>query len=84
MTHDQLATIISGLLFSCSVNVVSDTNKEYQKKLYELAKLFLTAKPDIKLENVQFVEEENYEDEFSADILKHFQGNIEVVEMVEV
>jgi len=84
MTEKQLSTIISGLLFSCSINVVSETNKEYQKELYELAKLLRSLKPDIKLENVQFVEEENYEDDFSVQIKKDFEGNIEVVEMIEV
>lgn len=84
MTEKQLSTIISGLLFSCSINVVSETNKEYQKELYDLAKLLRGLKPDIKLENVQFVEEENYEDDFSIQIKKDFEGNIEVVEMIEV
>jgi len=83
MTERQLSTIISGLLFSCSVNIVSETSKEYQRELYELAKLLLTIKPDIKLESVQFLEEENYEDEFSKDILTTFEGNIEVVEMIK-
>jgi len=84
ISERQLATIISGLLFSCSVNIVSETNKEYQKELYAMAKTLKEKKPDIKLEQIQYVDEENYKDEFSEEIKKDFDGNIEVVEFSKV
>jgi hypothetical protein len=79
MTERQLATIISGLLFSCSVNVVCEQNKQYQKELYKIAKSLRTIKPDIQLPSVNFIEEDAYEDEISSQIIKDFEGNIEVV-----
>lgn len=79
MTEKQLATIISGLLFSCSVNVVCETNKQYQKELYKLAKTLKNIKPDIQLPSVNFIEEDAYEDDISSQLAKDFEGNIEVV-----
>lgn len=84
MTEKQLATIISGLLFSCSVNVVSDTNKEYQNELYKLAKTLKKLKPEIQLPSVNFIQEDAYEDDISSNIMEDFQGNIEVVVIEKV
>jgi hypothetical protein len=84
MTEEQLKTIISGLLFSCSVNVVSNVNEEYQRQLFELAKALKTVSPDVKLNEIQFVEEENYEDVLSEELLEEFKNNIEVVSFNEV
>ena len=84
MTEEQLKTVISGLLFSCSVNVVSNVNEEYQRQLFELAKVLKSVTPDIKLSDIQFVEEENYEDVLSEELLEEFKNNIEVVSFDEV
>lgn len=78
-TEEQLANLISGLLFSCSVNVVSNTNEEYQRELFDLAKKLKDIKPDIQLTQVQFLEEENYEDSLSKELLAEFEGNIDVI-----
>lgn len=79
LTENQLATLISGLLFSCSVNVVSNTNKEYQVELFNLAKTLKEIKPDIKLEHIQFLKEDDYEDELSPELLETFSNNVEVI-----
>ena len=84
MTEEQLKTVISGLLFSCSVNIVSNVNEEYQRQLFELAKALRTVSPDIKLNEIQFVEEENYEDVLSEELLEEFKNNIEVISFDEV
>jgi hypothetical protein len=78
LTERELQTAISGLLFSCSVNVVSNTNLEYQTELLQLAKKFKQLKPEIKLSDIQFVKEEDYEDEISPLIMEEFAGNIEI------
>ncbi len=78
LTEKELQTAISGLLFSCSVNVVSNTNLEYQTELLQLAKMLKDLKPDIKLTEIQFVKEEDYEDETSPLILEAFKSNIEI------
>lgn len=78
LTEKELQTAISGLLFSCSVNVVSNTNLEYQTELLQLAKKLKDLKPDIKLTEIQFVKEVDYEDETSPLILEAFESNIEI------
>ena len=78
LTDEEMETAISGLLFSCSVNVVSDTDLAYQTKLLNLAKKLREAKPDVKLNSVRFIQEESYEDETSPDILNTFKNNIEI------
>lgn len=87
VSESQLATIISGLLFSCSVNVVSNsyaTNEEYVKELYELAKKLKNIKPDISLTGIQFLEEIHYEDTMSGEILRDFEHNVEVITIEEL
>lgn len=78
LTEKELQTAISGLLFSCSVNVVSNTNLEYQTELLHLAKKLKDLKPDVKLTEIQFVKEDDYEDETSPLILEAFKNNIEI------
>ena len=78
LSEKQLAAAISGLLFSCSVNVVSNTNEEYQKELFDLAKLLKSYSSNIKLEDVQFLKEDDYEDSLSRDLLEEFKTNLEV------
>jgi len=84
LTEKELETAISGLLFSCSVNVVSNTSSEYQTELFDLAKKLKENKPDIKLSNIQFLKEENYEDETSESILQAFENNIETITFDEI
>lgn len=78
LNERELQTAISSLLFSCSVNVVSNTNLEYQKELLQLAVSLKELKPDIRLTDIQFVKEENYEDETSSHILDIFRDNISI------
>lgn len=79
LSEKQLAAAISGLLFSCSVNVVSNTNEEYQKELFDLAKLLKSYSSNIKLEDVQFLREDDYEDSISAELFEEFKSNLEVI-----
>jgi len=78
LTEKELNTAISGLLFSCSVNVVSNTNLEYQTEMLQLAKKLKELKPDIKLSNIEFVKEDDYEDEVSSLLLEAFKDNMEI------
>lgn len=84
MTEKQLATAISGLLFSCSVNVVASTNEEYQKELFELACLLKTVKPNIRLDDIQFLKESDYEDSLSQHLLEEFKNNLETITFEQV
>lgn len=79
LTDKELATTISSLLFSSSVNVVSNTNEEYQLELYELAKKLKALRPNIALEDIQFLKEENYEDCLSEQLISEFEKNIKSV-----
>lgn len=78
LTEEELKTAISGLLFSCSVNVVSNTDLSYQEQLFILAKKLKELKPDVKLSDIQFVKEQDYEDLISERILENFKENIEI------
>lgn len=84
LTEKQLATIVSGLLFSCSVNVVSNTNEEYQRELFELAKTIKTGYPAIKLSDIQFLKEDYYEDELSPLVFEEFGTNMELLTFDQV
>ena len=84
LTERQLATIVSGLLFSCSVNVVSNTNEEYQHELFQLAQTIKSAYPSIQLTDVQFLKEDNYEDELSPLVYAEFGDNMELLTFEQV
>jgi hypothetical protein len=43
-----------------------------------LAKQLKKVKPDIKLDNIQFLKEDDYEDSISAELLEEFKNNLEV------
>ena len=84
LTEKELETAISGLLFSCSVNVVSNTDKKFQTELLDLAKKLKQINPEVKLENIQFLKEENYEDKTSEQILEDFKQNLETVTFEQI
>lgn len=79
LTDEDFSTVISALLFSCSVNVVSNTSQEYQQKLFDLAKRLKAYKPDVKITDIQFLREENYEDITTEEVLKEFETNLDVI-----
>lgn len=79
LTEQELTDAISALLFSSSVNVVSNTNQEYQNQLFDLAKKLKGYNPELKLKDIQFLQEDNYEDSLSANILETFKPNFEEI-----
>ncbi len=84
LTEKQLETILSSLLFSCSVNVVSNTNQEYQRQLFELALDLKEAVPDIKFQDIQFLKEDNYEDPLSVEVFKEFGKNMTILKFDQI
>lgn len=83
ITENQLSTIISGLLFACSVNVVADTSEEYQRELFEIAKRLKEINPVIELKQIQFLEDKNFEDSLSQELFQEFGDNMEVITFTE-
>lgn len=79
LTDEDFSTVLSSLLFSCSVNIVSNTSQEYQQKLFDLAKRLKVYKPDVKITDIQFLREENYEDVTTQELLKEFEQNLEII-----
>lgn len=79
MTEQELAAAVSALLFSSSVNVISNTNEEFQRELFDLAKKLKEFKSNLVLEDIQFLKEENYEDSLSEEILKTFSSNFKQI-----
>lgn len=84
LTKEELAATISALLFSSSVNVVSDTSEEFQTTLFEIAKKLKQSCPDIQLNDIRFIVEENYEEKCSEEILKEFGANLKTTNFSEV
>lgn len=80
LTKEELAATISALLFSSSVNVVSDTSEEFQTKLVGIAKKLKESCPNIQLNDVRFIVEEDYQEKCSEDILKEFATNIKTTD----
>jgi hypothetical protein len=78
LTEKELEMAISSLLFSCSVNVVSNTDFSYQELLFSLAKKLKDLKPDVKLPDIQFIKEQDYEDSISEKLLNSFQDNLSI------
>ena len=79
LTEEELELVISSLLFSSSINVVSNTEEHYQKRLIDVAVKLKDLNPTIKLSHVQFIKEDEYEDRWSCDIIDSFSDNIEIV-----
>ena len=84
LKEEDLELIISSLLFSSSVNIVSNTQESYQKSLVDLAIKLKAYKPDLNLKDIQFIEEENYEDQWSKEIFENFKENFETVDLDRV
>jgi len=78
LSEHEVDTVVSALLFSASVNVVANTDQSFQKELIDTAKRIKSLRPDLKLSNVQFIKEDNYEDEYSVDIYNNFKDNMDV------
>jgi len=79
LSEQEVSTLISSLLFSCSINVVSDTGEDFQKELLDLAKKLKEQKQDIVLDKIQFLKEESYEDSLSETVLEEFKENIKSI-----
>ena len=78
LSEHEVDTVVSALLFSASVNVVANTDQTFQKELIDTAKRIKSLRPNLKLSNVQFIKEENYEDEYTVDIYNNFKDSMEV------
>jgi len=78
LSEHEVDTVVSALLFSASVNVVANTDQSFQKELIDTAKRIKSLRPDLKLSNVQFIKEDNYEDEYSVEIYNNFKDNMDV------
>jgi hypothetical protein len=79
LSEEELSSVISALLFSSSVNIVSNTDASYQRSLLDIAVKLKTQFPKIKLPHIQFLQEQDYEDEWSEEIFNEFKNNIEIV-----
>lgn len=84
LSEQEIERIISGLLFFSSVNVVSDFNEDHQKDFVDLAIKLKSYTPSLKLTQVRFIKEKDYEDSFSKTILSEFKKNIEITAFEEV
>ena len=76
LTDDELQTTIESLLFGTSINIVSNTDPNYQQKMFDVAVKLREHKQDIKLDNISFIKEEDYEEKITQTILDVFEQNL--------
>lgn len=84
LSEPEIERIVSGLLFFSSVNIVSDLNEDYQKDLVNIAIKLKSYAPNLKLSQIRFIKEKDYEDKFSETILSEFNKNMEITIFEEV
>jgi hypothetical protein len=79
LTHQEINHIVEALLFSSSVSVGADWHKEDCESMLQIA-LYLkeVTEDNLKLENINFLKEEDYEDTCSEKILEEFGSKLEV------
>lgn len=79
LNETEYKAILSSLLFACSVNVVSETSEEFQNTIFECAKKIKKQHPEVFLDQIQFIVEDNYEEQCSAELLTEFGTNLKTV-----
>ena len=84
LSKKDLEVVIEALLFASTVHIVSDVHEKHCSEQFELAKRLKTLCPDIKLNNVQFLIDENYEEPWTESILNEFKDNMKVVDFKNV
>jgi hypothetical protein len=84
LNETEYKAVLSSLLFSCSVNVVSETSEEFQRTIFECAKKLRKQNPDVFLDQIQFIVEADYEDQCSTEILNEFNNNLKTVSLDNV
>jgi hypothetical protein len=84
LSEEELNVVISSLLFSSSVNIISESNRTYPLQLIDVAKKLKGYYPDIKLNSIQFIQEDNYEEEWSDDVLQNFKSNLSITNFENV
>jgi hypothetical protein len=78
----QINHLIEALLFSSSVNIGAEWNEQDYNEMVDLAKSLKQAcNNNIELEKICFYKEENYEDNWSQDVLKTFKKNIKTLQL---
>ena len=76
LSEHEVDTVVSALLFSSSVNIASTGDPSFQKDLIDVAKRIKSLRPNLKLNNIQFIKEENYEDQYTVDLYENFKDNM--------
>ena len=73
ITSDERKLIIEALLFTGSVQVFSEHTDEDSKKMVEVAKK-LNAGHNVDLDNIYFLVEKEYEENYASGIIESFPG----------
>jgi hypothetical protein len=74
--------IIEALLFSSSVNIGAEWEEKDFTEMIDLAKeLKQVCEDDVELSKICFYEEQNYEDNWSKDLIKSFKKLIKTLNL---
>jgi hypothetical protein len=82
LAPELLHHLIEALLFSSSVNIGAEWEDRDFTEMIELAKeLKHACKDDVELSKICFYEEQNYEDNWSKDLIKNFKKLIKTLNL---
>ena len=85
LSEKEINHVIEALLFSTSVSVGADWHKEDCEDMLQIAlSLKEIIKDDLKIENINFYKEEDYEDTCSEKILEEFGSKMEVYSLENI
>ena len=85
LTPQEINQIIESLLFASSVSIGADWHKEDCESMLKIA-LYLKEQVgnDLNLENINFYQEEDYEDSCSPQILEEFGSKMEIYSLENI
>ncbi len=85
LSEKEINHVIEALLFSSSVSVGADWHKEDCDSMLQIAlSLKEIIKDDLKIENINFYKEEDYEDTCSEKILEAFGSKLEIFSLENI
>ena len=84
LSKRELNLIVESLLFASSVSVGADWKEEDYNDMINIASSIETNLTDTDVKNLTFFVEENYEDNWSVQILNTFKDKIKQVELGKI
>ncbi len=81
LNEEEYKVVLSSLLFTSSVNFVLNNSDGFQNNAVNTLKKVKQMYPECKLEDVEYIQDEVFEDELSEDLFNLFKNNVNVVSL---